>query len=319
MRQNSYFCLNGENIELAISRNIYVMKKEKIVRQKKWVGILNVLLSLIIVFLPFIVFFLLYVCLGQLIKAETWIIFIFFISCPLSTILIREMVFYQDSLYQHFEKKWGMTRDQIESYVSRRANLGKCLIHYFPFIREVCKLNEDERDEQVRFLSDWFSEDELETHVFQKTESDSKLKEAIETMRRSDITERKQLVEMLFKLSVVEDGIHNDEWKLLMDIMPQLRFNKYYVEYFKNRYSSLRTEFEEYEYKNERSSTYHGDLKPYYELLGLEENCSIEEMRRAYHSLAMQHHPDLPKNAGRIEECEAMMTKINEAYEMLRG
>ncbi|MBO4530527.1 MAG: DnaJ domain-containing protein [Paludibacteraceae bacterium] len=212
-----------------------------------------------------------------------------------------------------------MTKDQIESYVSRRAKLGKSLIHYFPFIREVCKLNEDERDEQVRFLSDWFSEDELETHVFQKTESDSKLKEAIETMRRSDITERKQLVEMLFKLSVVEDGIHNDEWKLLMDIMTQLKFNKNYFEYFKNRYSSLRTEFEEYEYKNELSSTYHGDLKPYYELLGLEENCSIEEMRRAYHSLAMQHHPDLPKNAGRIEECEAMMTKINEAYEMLRG
>ncbi|MBR5971651.1 MAG: J domain-containing protein, partial [Paludibacteraceae bacterium] len=94
---------------------------------------------------------------------------------------------------------------------------------------------------------------------------------------------------------------------------------KNYFEYFKNRYSSLRTEFEEYEYKNERSSTYHVNLKPYYELLGLEENCSIEEMRRAYHSLAMQHHPDLPKNAGRIEECEAMMTKINEAYEMLRG
>jgi len=314
MRQNSYFCLNGENIELAISRNIYVMKKEKIVRQKKWVGILDVLLSLIILFLPFIVFFLLD-CLGQK-KAEAWIFFILFISWPLSILF---MVFYQDSLYQHFEKKWGMTRDQIESYVSRRAKLGKSLIHYFPFIREVCKLNEDVSEEQVRFLSDWFSEDELEAHVFQKTESDSKLKEAIETMRGRDLGERKQLVEMLFKLSVVEDGIHNDEWKLLMDIMTQLKFNKNYFEYFKNRYSSLRTEFDEYEYKNERSSTYHVNLKPYYELLGLEENCSIEEMRRAYHSLAMQHHPDLPKNAGRIEECEVMMTKINEAYEMLRG
>ena len=315
MRQNSYFCLNGENIKLAISRNIYVMKKEKIVRQKKWVGILDVLLSLIILFLPFIVFFLLDVCLGQK-KAEAWIFFILFISWPLSILF---MVFYQDSFYQHFEKKWGMTRDQIESYVSRRAKLGKSLIHYFPFIREVCKLNEDVSEEQVRFLSDWFSEDELEAHVFQETESDSKLKEAIETMRGRDLGERKQLMEMLFKLSVVEDGIHNDEWKFLMDIMTQLKFNKNYFEYFKNRYSSLRTEFDEYEYKNERSSTYHVNLKPYYELLGLEENCSIEEMRRAYHSLAMQHHPDLPKNAGRIEECEAMMTKINEAYEMLRG
>ncbi len=311
MRQNSYFCLNGENIELAISRNIYVMKKEKIVRQKKWVGILDVLLTTIILLFPFIFGF--FLDTFELIDGIWTIVFV------LSFFLWFFCNILSDSLYQHFEKKWGMTKDQIESYVSRRAKLGKSLIHYFPFIREVCKLNEDVREEHVRFLSDWFSEDELETHVFQKTESDSKLKEAIETMRRSDITERKQLVEMLFKLSVVEDGIHNDEWKFLMDIMTQLKFNKNYFEYFKNRYSSLRTEFDEYEYKNERSSTYHGDLKPYYELLGLEENCSIEEMRRAYHSLAMQHHPDLPKNAGRIEECEAMMTKINEAYEMLRG
>lgn len=316
MRQNSYFCLNGENIELAISRNIYVMKKEKIVRQKSWVVIVIILLTTIILLFPFIFFG--FLLTFELIDGIWTIVFMlsFFLWMFFADFFCNIL---SDSLYKHFEKKWGMTSEQIESYVSRRAKLGKSLIHYFPFIREVCKLNEDERDEQVRFLSDWFSEDELETHVFQKTESDSKLKEAIETMRGRDLGERKQLVEMLFKLSVVEDGIHNDEWKLLMDIMTQLKFNKYYVEYFKNRYSSLRTEFDEYEYKNERSSTYHGDLKPYYELLGLEENCSIEEMRRAYHSLAMQHHPDLPKNAGRIEECEAMMTKINEAYEMLRG
>ena len=316
MRQNSYFCLNGENIELAISRNIYVMKKEKIVRQKNWVVFVIILLTTIILLFPFV--FLGFLVTFELIDGIWSIVFMlsFFLWMFFADFFCNIL---SDSLYQHFEKKWGMTKDQIESYVSRRANLGKSLIHCFPFIREVCKLNEDVRDEQVRFLSDWFSEDELEAHVFQKTESDSKLKEAIETMRGRDLGERKQLMELLFKLSVVEDGIHNDEWKLLMDIMPQLRFNKNYVEYFKNRYSSLRTEFDEYEYKNERSSTCHGDLKPYYELLGLEENCSIEEMRRAYHSLAMQHHPDLPKNAGRIEECEAMMTKINEAYEMLRG
>ena len=286
---------------------LYVMKKEKIVRQKKWVDVLRVFLQGMIFLFP------IFLILKGL---NPNILSVLFIWILCSSLLFEYL---EKLLYQHFEKKWGMTKDQIESYVSRRANLGKSLIHCFPFIREVCKLNEDVSEDQVRFLSDWFSEDELEAHVFQKTESDSKLKEAIETMRGRDLGERKQLMELLFKLSVVEDGIHNDEWKLLMDIMPQLRFNKNYVEYFKNRYSSLRTEFDEYEYKNERSSTCHGDLKPYYELLGLEENCSIEEMRRAYHSLAMQHHPDLPKNAGRIEECEAMMTKINEAYEMLRG
>ncbi|MBR5973152.1 MAG: J domain-containing protein, partial [Paludibacteraceae bacterium] len=44
-----------------------------------------------------------------------------------------------------------------------------------------------------------------------------------------------------------------------------------------------------------------------------------EEIRRAYHELALQHHPDLPKNADRMDECEKMMMKINEAYEKLRS
>jgi DnaJ-class molecular chaperone len=60
-------------------------------------------------------------------------------------------------------------------------------------------------------------------------------------------------------------------------------------------------------------------LKPYFTLLGLEETASDEEIKRAYHNLALQHHPDMPKNADRIKECEAIMAKINEAYEKLRG
>jgi DnaJ-class molecular chaperone len=60
-------------------------------------------------------------------------------------------------------------------------------------------------------------------------------------------------------------------------------------------------------------------LKPYFTLLGLEETASDEEIKRAYHKLALQHHPDMQKNADRIKECEAMMAKINEAYKKLRG
>ncbi|MBR5972916.1 MAG: DnaJ domain-containing protein [Paludibacteraceae bacterium] len=301
------------------------MKIEEIVRQKKWIDIANVLLSLLIY--GFVIINMLCARLGVF-RGSSWhsllealsVILMFFASFLTSVL--------SDSLYARFEKKWGMTKDQIASYVSRRADLGKCLNQYFPFIRAVCKLNEDLKEEQMRFLSEWFSEDELKNHVFQKKESGSKLKKAIEIMRKRPIGERRRLMEILFKLSVVEVGILDDEWNLLMDIMAQLNFNKYYLEYFKNRYSSLRAGFYEYEEdededksendsKNERFTSYYGGLKIYYEILGLEENCSVEEIKRAYHSLALQHHPDLPKNAGRIEESEEMMTKINEAYEKL--
>ena len=54
-------------------------------------------------------------------------------------------------------------------------------------------------------------------------------------------------------------------------------------------------------------------------LKGVDENASDEEIKRAYHNLALQYHPDLPKNADHVKESAAMMAKINEAYEKIRN
>ena len=60
-------------------------------------------------------------------------------------------------------------------------------------------------------------------------------------------------------------------------------------------------------------------MRPYYDILGIDENASDEEIKRAYHNLALQHHPDLAKNADRVKESEQMMAKINEAVEKIRN
>ncbi len=51
--------------------------------------------------------------------------------------------------------------------------------------------------------------------------------------------------------------------------------------------------------------------KDYYEILGVHEGASAEEIKKAYRKLAFQYHPD--KNPGR----EEMMKEINEAYAVL--
>lgn len=51
--------------------------------------------------------------------------------------------------------------------------------------------------------------------------------------------------------------------------------------------------------------------KDYYEVLGVTENASAEEIKKAYRSLAFKYHPD--KNPG----SEEMMKSINEAYAVL--
>jgi DnaJ-class molecular chaperone len=52
----------------------------------------------------------------------------------------------------------------------------------------------------------------------------------------------------------------------------------------------------------------------YYEVLGIEPSASAEEIKRAYHRLAFQYHPDRNR---RSEEAHKKMEEINEAYAVL--
>lgn len=55
--------------------------------------------------------------------------------------------------------------------------------------------------------------------------------------------------------------------------------------------------------------------KDYYEVLEISKTAGAEEIKKAYHKLAMKYHPD--RNAGDTE-AEAKFKEINEAYEVLK-
>lgn len=148
----------------------------------------------------------------------------------------------------------------------------------------------------------------------------------------SDVKDRLKLLDGLFCLAIAEDGIKLDEWQFLLAAIKRLKLNKFYTADYIKRFSPLRTEWtaeeqEEIRKENERreqqrrayresesSDSQQSLLHQYYVELGLNDNASYEEVRKAYHALAMQHHPDLPKNADRQQECQDMMVKINLAY-----
>ncbi len=221
-------------------------------------------------------------------------------------------------------KKCGITESELEMHIMEEKKRKRYLkeekfllswpdpIHIFPIIHQICQMNPDAKEAQEQFLKEIFPANKIKD-IFETEFSGSDVNEAILYWSKRDFSDKKMFVNYLYKFTILADGIHKDEWNFMISLMFQLRFSKSFIEYFINRYYALRTEFEDSKSKStvEKSDT---KLASYYSILGVDTNASYEEIKKAYHSLALMHHPDLPQNANRINECEELMAKFNEAY-----
>src|SRR5258706_14458154 len=57
-------------------------------------------------------------------------------------------------------------------------------------------------------------------------------------------------------------------------------------------------------------------IKDYYEVLGVPRTASVDEIKKAYHLLAREHHPDLHSGKDKDRHTREMQ-RVNEAYEVL--
>lgn len=276
----------------------------------------------------------------SLVVLLVWYIYSFYLLMSFLSMLEDESKFFYKYgttafltklFFTSYMKKWGMSESEVKEYVricqkkeetelkriqylkeEKRilANASKQFVS--PIIHQLCQMNPDAREAQEQFLKEIFPANKIKD-IFETEFSGSDVNEAILYWSKRDFSDKKMFVNYLYKFTILADGIHNDEWKYMITLMSRLRFSKGFIEYFLNRYNALRTEFEDSKSKStvEKSDTI---LASYYSILGVDTNASYEEIKKAYHSLALTHHPDLPKNADRIQECEEIMAKINEAY-----
>lgn len=225
-----------------------------------------------------------------------------------------------------FLKKVGLN----ESQATYRYNFIKYKKMYMPIVQRMCRLNIHPVLKQLDLIKSSFRSNSgiLAEFVFEKEYTEDEYKQSINQICGLSQKEKEAVVELLFNIAVLEVGIYDDEWNLLMEVIDSLcysyNWNAWHksIESIKNKYSVFRRNSVDENVNDKKADEFTrraipSHLKPYYDILGLEDGATEKEIKQAYHNLALQHHPDLIKNADRVKECEKMMAKINEAYSVI--
>ena len=58
-------------------------------------------------------------------------------------------------------------------------------------------------------------------------------------------------------------------------------------------------------------------MQTYYEILGIQPDATCKEIKKAYHRLVSEHHPDRNLNNGNLKEATEETQVVNAAYEVL--
>ena len=160
----------------------------------------------------------------------------------------------------------------------------------------------------------------------QGKQADFPLEEVIEQFRR-ECTRRQNLMRMFVEIQVqaayADGSLHSSEDALLLRICGLLGFHE---RVYRQIEALIRagTGAGGQQYQGRRAAAAPGmSLSDAYELLGVSEQASEAEVKKAYRRLMSQHHPDKLVAKGLPEEMIKLATektqKIREAYELIKS
>lgn len=119
------------------------------------------------------------------------------------------------------------------------------------------------------------------------------------------------VIDYLFQLAIIDRNLSSEEEILLNEAISIFGVEGTYYKEYKQQKSN--------EYKN--YSTSYNYESYYYEILGLSENCSFDDIKKCYKDLVIKYHPDKFNHLGEnfLKVAQEEMKRINEAYDHFKN
>lgn len=163
----------------------------------------------------------------------------------------------------------------------------------------------NEKEKARAIMKEIFNEEKL-------TSDDTKqIAQDLNKLLGRSILKRKQFIAFLIQLAFIDNGISNEEEKVLKEIMSELSVPL-------NVYDEIVKKFENIMKNNQQTMS----SKEAYEILGVKESDDMNTIKKAYRKLIREYHPDIissqNKDESYMEEATAKTQEINQAYQVIK-
>ncbi|MGE4419988.1 MAG: DnaJ domain-containing protein [Sulfurimonas sp.] len=129
---------------------------------------------------------------------------------------------------------------------------------------------------------------------------------------KRDRAKQHQFMGFLIQLAFVDGEVSKSEEEILASIAEALEFDP-------NVYHAMFDQFEKMMHNIKPKA----NINDAYKLLGVNENDSMDVIKKAYRKLVREYHPDIIKSQGKddayMQEATAKTQEINQAYEMIKA
>lgn len=128
---------------------------------------------------------------------------------------------------------------------------------------------------------------------------------------KNDPHKRMQMMQFMVNLAYIDGTLSHSEEAMLHKI-------GWYLQFSDDEFTTMLHQFGSMHHKSVKESS----IDQAYILLGISNDASIDELKKAYRALVKQYHPDIIKAQGANEEyiqaSTAKVQEINAAYELIK-